>query len=446
MEFEKAQNLTWQEKLKKLIELCSLEKLETISQKLAQISQIILSKSELSESENKEIVKHLNSWSLALISNITKENITEIINNLNETLGAVQILQVENKLGFKYEKFHYGAAYYEITTNPWELKGIKAKEMLLNSLNNFTDQPYVKKYILKSSPTSFKILNRNQKMGGESMRSSTSTDNMGNLVWTVDKGAVFISLIENPENPRIIEFSELLTTGELETMKMEIDNDKKGITVTCSKSGNSQFYPFGTPIIPRNQVRKPVIAFRDFDKISKLKVVVNFSGEYKVIYPEIKVASNNDLVWNCQVFPDNSIQIGKKKFPYLFWDGRAEATREINFDCGFCVAKSEVIKFLENICCNFGFDSSLTTDFVTFWSPFLRENEFSLIKVLSELECSKIATLEIKSNKKIDEFQIIRMYIAFQKVPKKVKIKKQILPKIPLSNLPKVFDWGGFEL
>lgn len=303
MESEKPQNLTWQEKLKKLTDFCSLEELEIISQKLLQISQIILSESELSESENKEMTKYLNSWHLALVSNITKENITEIINNLSEILGAVQTLQAENKLGFKYEKFHYGAAYYEITTNPRELKGMKAKEILLNLVNNWSSKPY-ENYILESSPKSFKILNRNQPKS-EAMRASTSTDNMGNLIWTADKGAIFISLIENSENPKLIEFSELLANGELEAMKMEIDNDKKGITVTCSKSGNSQFYPFGTPIIPRSQVRKPVIAFRNFDKISKLKVVVNFSGEYKVIYPEVKASSNNDLVWNCQVFPDN---------------------------------------------------------------------------------------------------------------------------------------------
>ena len=213
-------------------------------------------------------------------------------------------------------------------------------------------------------------------------------------------------------------------------------------------SGDSQTIFFGENKTSDwfSMVRKPVIAFRDFDKPTKLEIIVNFHGKYKMIYPKTKITPNNDLIWKCQILPNNSVVIAQKSFPYLFWDGVSDVVRDIQFDQGFCVEKDKIISFLEKICCQFGFDDHLRTDFVTFWSPFLIQNDFSLVKVLTDLECAKIASLEIKSSQRTDKFQIIRMYIAFKKTDKKTKIKRQTLPKIQLSNSPKIFDWGGFEI
>jgi len=254
-------------------------------------------------------------------------------------------------------------------------------ENINHSLKEYNSLEVSAKKIFIPNPKPISVYIEKGGFGGSSSVDETTGDIT--LSFRINNSQVFekVEIITQSLDLVRLSVTERTLDGSLESYFLEYGKRIKAINVkgkeeNCLKiicqSGNSQTIFFGENKVNywMGIVKKPVIAFRDFDKI-KLKVVVNFSGEYKVIYPEVKVTSNNDLVWNCQVFPDNSIQIGKKKFPYLFWDGTTETTQEIKFDCGFCVAKDKVIKFLENICSNFGFDSSLTADFVTFWSPFL---------------------------------------------------------------------------
>jgi hypothetical protein len=216
-----------------------------------------------------------------------------------------------------------------------------------------------------------------------------------------------------------------------------------GVKIVCSDSNSTEFIVFGEKIINMNIVKKPVLSFRDFTKETEVKILIDFKGNYEVIYPKATEQKGNLLAWQATALPNNFVKVGGKKYPYLFWDGLTDYLKNEKFETGFCVASEDVIDFLEEKCELFGFDEQLTADFVTFWSPYLIKNKYTLIRWLTEKECQELARLDITSEEKI---QIIRMYMIYKPVSQKVEIKQQNLEKVKLTAGAKIFDWGGFEV
>jgi hypothetical protein len=233
------------------------------------------------------------------------------------------------------------------------------------------------------------------------------------------------------------------------------NNSSFEIVCTSGNRTNVRYPDPLTGIFPSGiEVRKPIIAFRFGGKKAKVSVKVNFKakkgkGKYKVIYPLTTITEENDLIWQGEVQTNDLILVENngqnnsrsQKVPYLFWDGETDLIQDFDLETGFCVHRDEIFDFLEEKCALFGFDEVLTTDFITFWSPYLLENDYNLIRFLTDQECEKLATLEITCEEKL---QIIRMYMLYRPSSKWVEIPAQKLEKIVLSSLAKVFDWGGF--
>ncbi|MDX1919483.1 MAG: hypothetical protein SFU25_01975 [Candidatus Caenarcaniphilales bacterium] len=197
-------------------------------------------------------------------------------------------------------------------------------------------------------------------------------------------------------------------------------------------------------VIWPSNLRKPVLSLRDFNEETEIGFKVNFlAGEYKVIYPLPDTQHEKLIEWKGRALPDNYVKVKDKKYPYLFWDGQIADPSIFEFYDGFCVSRGEVIEFLEQKCSEYGFDEALTTDFVTFWAPYLMENEYSLVRFLTPKECQELAELNIECEK---EVQVVRFYMLFTACDGQVEIQEQKTPQIILENKPKVFDWGGFSV
>ena len=223
------------------------------------------------------------------------------------------------------------------------------------------------------------------------------------------------------------------------------------IVIKCKETGAEREFAYGdAPALASymvGTVRKPVLAFRNFTADTAFTARVEFAGSFDAIYPEPTTQDRHVgaevLEWKGIARPDNSVVVGERSYPYLFWDGAAEGLGEkIVFNEGFCVPGAESVRFLEEVCEKFGFDTNLTADFVTFWVPYLKQHEFNLVKFLSLAECDSIARLKVD----IPELRVVRLYMAFRPVAAPEEIREQILAIEPVRGRKTLFEWGGFEV
>lgn len=179
--------------------------------------------------------------------------------------------------------------------------------------------------------------------------------------------------------------------------------------------------------------RKPVIYLYPPTPID-VKVVLNYKGQLTNTYPQI----TNDT-WQIKAFPDGTIETNKKKYKYLFWDG-INSEIDWNWSEGFSVHKSDMDSFLEKKIEALGLNFAEAQDFITYWAPMLKQNEWSLISFQTE-KYEELAKLTI--NPKPDT--LIRVFMIFKKIDKKLDIPEQTLRTLKRKGFT-VIEWGGSNL
>lgn len=223
--------------------------------------------------------------------------------------------------------------------------------------------------------------------------------------------------------------------GSLEEYQMIVDFS--GVTFIC-EGGNKTFVPFGEaqPLI--HIVRKPVIYFYSRKK-RKVKFEINFKGKVSFVYPRPR----KNLSWELEIIGEKIFYEGKE-YPYLFWDGKYHISN-VDLKEGFVVRGEEVSSFLESKLGDFGLNQKEITDFITYWSSFLVDSPWVFIRFDHELY-DKIADLHLTPSPD----RIIRVFVLFKKLDKKISVKNQELRKensFLRSNLDfVVVDWGGVIL
>ncbi|MEK7572025.1 MAG: hypothetical protein AAB553_07165 [Patescibacteria group bacterium] len=204
-----------------------------------------------------------------------------------------------------------------------------------------------------------------------------------------------------------------------------------GILVQCANSDIPTFYKRDMIATGRVQVyRKPVIYLYP-PKPTSVTVELDYKGKLTNTYPRI-----NGNSWHVTAHPDGTLQSNGKRYKYLFWDGVNNA---INWDWleGFCVHRDEIESFLEEKIEKFGLNFAEAQDFITYWAPLIKQNEWSLISFQTG-KYEELAKLTITPQPDT----LIRLFMVFKKIPERYKIPAQEFQTIVRKGFT-VVEWGG---
>lgn len=298
------------------------------------------------------------------------------------------------------------------------------------------------------SPFVLKFFNQN--FNSSTSRSSFSVDeNTGDVVLLPDSNGGYFENIELSDFDPVYKTEEYTiherhSNGDLEIYKITLGKmDQYGtkyIEIQCSETGNLYRQDYGQRRI--SDIRKPVIAFRNFNKNTEFEIEVEIkNGNFDVIYPTPQIKNKKNITWKGNTFDKKSIKIDGKKYPYLFWDARVK-NKNFSIETGNIISSENTMAFLENACSKFSFDADLTTDFVTFWRPYLQQHRYNIVSFLINEECSCIANMKIKTPLKT---QVVRVYMMYKPLINKIDFPIQNLSTIKKSSEPTIFEWGGFE-
>lgn len=180
--------------------------------------------------------------------------------------------------------------------------------------------------------------------------------------------------------------------------------------------------------IERIMVRKPVIYLYP-SEATEVSVELDFDG-LTVTYPEY------DGGWSVTAYPDGTlVDKSGAEYVYLFWE--AETQTEFDFSEGFCVKGSDTADFLRRALSEQGLTPREYNDFIVYWLPLMRDNEYNVISFQGE-RYEDSAPLKISPAPD----NIKRVFMAYYPSDNEVEIPEQKLGGFERGGFT-VVEWGG---
>lgn len=230
-------------------------------------------------------------------------------------------------------------------------------------------------------------------------------------------------------NPAYLEYSNLIgrNGGEQEWQ----------VVVRCA-SGHETRYNWGVGdelynLVPL--VRKPVIYLYPTQP-TQVSVSLDFTrGPVVVEYPKRENGS-----WTVNAQPDGKLLKGDREYPYLFWEAKPTTPYQFDQTEGFCLAREEFVPFFEEKLKFLGLNDKEITDFITYWYPLMKGNQYTYINFLGK-EYLDSAQLTVSPSPEAS----IRVFVVFKAMSQKIALKPQELTGTKRNGFVLV-EWGGSNL
>ncbi len=186
------------------------------------------------------------------------------------------------------------------------------------------------------------------------------------------------------------------------------------------------------PLKNSYNVRKPIIYLYP-QKEQKVTLKVHFKGQITHSYPKY----NAQKGWEVLAKPSGELLDlnTNKSYPYLFWEGQSNFKYTLKE--GSVIAGENTIDFLEKSLAEMGLNRRETTDFITYWLPYLEANPYNLIH-FSTTEYTQNAPLKISPQPET----LLRVFMVYKPLNEAITIKKQSLVKTERKGFT-VVEWGG---
>ena len=181
---------------------------------------------------------------------------------------------------------------------------------------------------------------------------------------------------------------------------------------------------------------KPVISIHS----NNLDLQINLTTNANLfIYPET-TKENNTYIWNTKI-ENNFIIIDNKLYPYIFWENY-QNTKDYRIDKGYCIKGSETISFLEDKLTYLGLDYKEKTDFITYWTPKMINNNYNIISFIG-LDSNDEYNQDYQLTNSLN-LPTQRVIMIWQNSDTYIEIQPQELLEFTLKD-DYILEWGGIE-
>jgi hypothetical protein len=179
---------------------------------------------------------------------------------------------------------------------------------------------------------------------------------------------------------------------------------------------------------------KPIIYLYP-EKDEEVNVTLDFDGEFISTYPTYEDG------WNVIAKPDGTLVNTKtnEEYPYLFYDAQVDI--EWDLSKGFCVKGSETKDFLIEKLSEMGLNQDEINDFLVFWMPIMKDNEYNLISFQNEIYANEV---DLNVNGATVDSQL-RVYMVTKPLDAPIDIEPQTFDTFERTGFS-VVEWGGTPL
>ena len=205
--------------------------------------------------------------------------------------------------------------------------------------------------------------------------------------------------------------------------------------------------PTPSPSRDSQPAYKPVLYVYP-EREQSLTVSLEVEGELGTVYPAPDTQETTDrgtqASWTVTASPDGTLtDQGGRTYPSLFWDG--EMTLEAP-EQGFIVAREDAVPFLEEKLGQLGLTDKEAADFITFWAPQIRANEYTFVSFdASSYTAHARYSFTDEAGAPVEPDTFIRVFMTIRAADANEEVTPQVFGPTPTRSGFTAVEWGGTE-
>ena len=179
-----------------------------------------------------------------------------------------------------------------------------------------------------------------------------------------------------------------------------------------------------------------------------LTMTIDVKGTLDMVYPaperQVQTEEGTRASWTISAAPDGTLtDASGRSYPYVFWDG---PVRQDTPERGFIVAREDAVPFLEEKLALLGLTDKEAADFITYWAPRIRANEYTFVSFDASSYTAHARysfTDEAGAPVKPDTF--IRVFMTIRAADANEEVREQAFGPTPQRTGVVAVEWGGTE-
>ena len=205
--------------------------------------------------------------------------------------------------------------------------------------------------------------------------------------------------------------------------------------------------PLPTRMPTREKAYKPVLYLYPQEE-RQLAVTLDVEGELGTVYPaperQVQTEEGPRASWTISAAPDGTLtDASGRTYPSLFWDGPVSLTSP---EQGFVVAREDAVPFLEEKLAQLGLSDKEAADFITYWAPRIRANEYTFVSFDASSYAQQVTySFADEAGKQVVPDTFIRVFMTMRKAEASTVVTPQNFASTPTRSGFTVVEWGGTE-
>ena len=217
----------------------------------------------------------------------------------------------------------------------------------------------------------------------------------------------------------------------------------------CTQTDDPTLVPVPLPTrMPTREVAyKPVLYLYPKEE-GRLAVTLDVGGELGPVYPaperQVQTEKGTQASWTVDAVPDGTLtDASGRTYPSLFWDGPVSLTSP---ERGFIVAREDAVPFLEEKLGQLGLSDKEAADFITFWAPRIRSNEYTFVSFDASSYAQQVTySFADEAGNQVVPDTFIRVFMTIRPADADETVTPQNFAPTPTRSGFTVVEWGGTE-
>ena len=179
-----------------------------------------------------------------------------------------------------------------------------------------------------------------------------------------------------------------------------------------------------------------------------LTMTIDVKGTLDMVYPaperQVQTEEGTRASWTISAAPDGTLtDASGRSYPYVFWEG---PVRQDTPERGFIVAREDAVPFLEEKLGQLGLSDKEAADFITYWAPRIRANEYTFVSFDASSYAQQVTySFADESGNQVVPDTFIRVFMTIRAADANEEVTPQVFGPTPTRSGFTAVEWGGTE-
>ena len=177
-----------------------------------------------------------------------------------------------------------------------------------------------------------------------------------------------------------------------------------------------------------------------------LTMTIDVKGTLDMVYPaperQVQTEEGTRASWTISAAPDGTLtDASGRSYPYVFWEG---PVRQDTPERGFIVAREDAVPFLEEKLALLGLSDKEAADFITYWAPRIRANEYTFVSFDASSYAQQVTySFADEAGAPVEPDTFIRVFMTIRAADATEDVTPQVFGPTPTRSGFTVVEWGG---